>query len=400
MKIKTFLQDSLLNIFSVALPLLVLQIITFPLIANELGGQEYGLIIALISLYTVVSFPLGNVLNNVRLLMNESYLKKKEVGDFNNFLAGSSFIGVIIINILSLYIDPNITKTDIILLSIITVLSLLKEYLIVGFRLILNYKGILLNNFYLSFGYLLGTFFFYLFGYWQLIYLFGLILSIVYILVNTKLHKEPFKFTSLLKETLNKSVLLYISNLLKNLISHADKLILLPLLGPTSVAVYYTATIIGKIISMLINPINSVILSYLVKMERISLKGFLKMFSAALMIGIFGYIASIFVSPFFLRFFYKEWSEQSLELIYITTATAIVGMLSTVINPFNLRFNKTILQIYMTVLHLIVYIISSYFFYTAYGLKGFSFGVLIAAIFQLLMQLSVFFFNYYRKKEL
>lgn len=76
MKNKKFLVDSLLNIISAALPLLILQLVSYPLIAKALGGEEYGLIITLISVFTVVSFPLGNVLNNIRLLKDNEYKEK------------------------------------------------------------------------------------------------------------------------------------------------------------------------------------------------------------------------------------------------------------------------------------------------------------------------------------
>ncbi|MEI4768788.1 hypothetical protein WAX74_03825 [Psychrobacillus sp. FJAT-51614] len=399
MKTKKFLVDSLLNIISAALPLLVLQLISYPLIARVLGGEEYGMIITLISVFTVVSFPLGNVLNNIRLLKDKEYKEANEEGDFNPLILGSSFISIVLIITVSLYVDSSLDILDLILLSLITVGSLWKEYLVVTFRLVLNYRGILLNNLFMSLGYIVGSFIFLYFESWQLIYFIGLLFSLVYIVRHTSLHKERYKFSSLFKDTASKGMLLYIANLLKNILSYADKLILLPLLGPVSVAIYYSSTILGKIISMMINPVNSVILSYLVKVESISLKKVIKMFSISSLLGLFGYVATILISPYFLEFFYKDWAEQSLELVYITTATAIIGVLSTVLQPFNIRFNKISWQIYMSGLHLIVYVASSFYFFKIGGLKGFTFGVLIAAVFKLIMQLSVFLLNYRRNNS-
>lgn len=397
MKKKKFLIDSLLNIISAALPLLVLQLISYPLIARVVGGEEYGLIITLISVITVVSFPLGNVLNNIRLLRDEEYKEANEEGDFNPLLLGSSFVSILLIIYISFYIDSSLEILDFILLSLITVASLWKEYLIVTFRLVLNYKGILLNNIFMSLGYLIGSGIFLYLGNWQIIYFTGLLFSLIYILRHTSLHKEKFRFSNLFKITASKGLALYIANLLKNVLSYADKLILLPLLGPVTVAIYYSSTILGKIISMMINPVNSVILSYLVKVDNISLKNVIKMFSVSTIIGVFGYILTIWISPYFLGFFYKDWAEESLELVYITTATAIVGVLSTVLQPFNLRFNKISWQIYLSGIHLVVYVALCYYFFQIAGLKGFTFGVLMSTVFKLIMRLSIFLFNYRRK---
>jgi len=397
MKKKKFLIDSLLNIISAALPLLILQLISYPLIARVVGGEEYGLIITLISVITVVSFPLGNVLNNIRLLRDEEYKEANEEGDFNPLLLGSSFVSILLIIYISFYIDSSLEILDFILLSLITVASLWKEYLIVTFRLVLNYKGILLNNIFMSLGYLIGSGIFLYLGNWQIIYFTGLLFSLIYILRHTSLHKEKFRFSNLFKITASKGLALYIANLLKNVLSYADKLILLPLLGPVTVAIYYSSTILGKIISMMINPVNSVILSYLVKVDNISLKNVIKMFSVSTIIGVFGYILTVWISPYFLGFFYKDWAEESLELVYITTATAIVGVLSTVLQPFNLRFNKISWQIYLSGIHLVAYVALCFYFFQIAGLKGFTFGVLMSTVFKLIMQLSIFLFNYRRK---
>ncbi len=398
MKNKKFLVDSLLNIISAALPLLILQLVSYPLIAKALGGEEYGLIITLISVFTVVSFPLGNVLNNIRLLKDNEYKEKNEEGDFNPLLVGSSFVSILLIIAISFYIDSSLSLLDYLLLSLITVASIWKEYLVVTFRLVLNYKGILLNNIYMSVGYLIGSIIFLYFESWQIIYFTGLLFSLIYIFRHTSLYKEKFKLSALYKDTASKGVLLYIANLLKNVLSYADKLILLPLLGPVSVAIYYSSTILGKIISMMINPVNSVILSYLVKVDNISLKKVIKMFSISCVLGAVGYLATVWISPYFLGFFYNDWAKESLELVYITTATAIISVLSTVVQPFNLRFNKISWQIYMSGLHLVVYVSAAYYFYKIGGLKGFTFGVLVAAVFKLIMQLSVFMLNYRRSK--
>lgn len=400
MKTKNFFVDSLLNIISSALPLLILQIVSFPILAKELGGDKYGTIVALISLFTIVSFPLGNVLNNLRLLMNKTYIERNLRGDFNFILIVVSFLSIPFITISTIYVNPITNYLNLFFLIIITILAIWKEYLIVSFRIRLNYKGILLNNMYMCLGYIAGTVIFSFVGYWQAIYILGLLFSLIYIFNSSTLHREPYTKTSLLGETKKKYIQLYSASLLKNVVVHADKLLLLALVGPVAVTIYYTSTIIGKVISMMINPINSVMLSYLVKTEKIDIKSFMKVLTLSILVGIVGYFIAIFISPYFLMHFYTEWASEAIKLIYITTAIAVVDVLSTVLNPYNLRFNKTVWQIYMSVAHLILYVTCSYYLFILYDLIGFALGILLAAILKLIIQLSVFLINYSKSCKL
>ncbi|WP_135449623.1 hypothetical protein [Planococcus citreus] len=157
---KKFLIDSLLNIFSTTLPLLVLQLVSLPIVANQTGSDKFGVVITVISVITVIGHPLGNVLNNIRLLKNDFYLQKGLVGDFNYLLIGSSIFSALLVILISIFYINDLNIFNIILLVLIVVLSVLKEYLLVSYRITLNFKGILLNNLLLSIGYGLGTIFF------------------------------------------------------------------------------------------------------------------------------------------------------------------------------------------------------------------------------------------------
>ena len=337
---KKFLLDSLLNIVSMAIPIMVLQFFTLPAIGRNLGSEHYGIVVTLISLFTVVSFPFGNVLTNVRLLLAREYTEKKVSGDFNLLLLSSLVFSTIMLSIGTIYYDGHFSIMSIVFIIFIGVFNLTREYLSVSFRLQLNYKLILMNNVMLSVGYLVGTILFLYTETWQYVFVAGYGLSLFHIIKHTNLYKEPLKITVFFKATTYKSIILLCSSLLRNVLSYADKLLLFPLLGPTAVTIYYTATIVSKIMLMAITPINGVILSYLAKMEKISIRTFLSIIGVTGFIGMIGYVLTIFLSPFVLNTFYKSWAAESLKYIYITSAIGIVEMLISVINPFILKFNN------------------------------------------------------------
>ena len=387
---KNFLIDTILNITATAIPILILQLITLPLVGKKLGGEEYGLVVTLVSLFTVLSFPFGNVLNNIRLLYNQNYEQENLLGDFNILLVRNIIISCIMVILGTIYFEGTFNFLSIGLMILISGINLLREYLIVSFRLILNYKGILINNLLLGWGYILGTFIFYYTSNWQIIYVAAYGTSLIYIIKNTSLIKEPFIKTKLYKKTMSSSWILLLSSFLKNLLIYADKLILFPLLGPKAVSIYYTATIIGKVISMVISPINSVILSYITRMDKFGLKKFFQLLFSLCIIGIFGYVLSILVGPSILRNLYPNWAEESIVLLYITSATAVVGLISTIIHPFILRFTEIKFQLIINGTYIVTYAICALIFFNLFGLLGFSIGIFIASVINLLIMILVF----------
>lgn len=386
--------DAILNIIATAIPIMIVQLIILPIIGNKLGDAQYGLVITLVSLSTLLSQPFGSVLNNIRLLTYTEYEKNNITGDFNILLLGAIIINSFTMIFGTIYYEGTFSFISIVLILILSCFDLIRQYSIVSFRIKLNYKAIVINNFILGIGYLLGLVLFLITGYWQFIYILGSALSLYYIMRNSNLLKEKLTRTQYFKITTYKSSVLLLSSFMGNILLYADKLLIFPLLGPTAVSIYYTATLLGKIISMAITPISSVMLSYLAKMEKMKVKNFIYVISFTLIVGVIGYFATILISSPVLNFLYPNWAKKSMELIQVTTATAIIGMIGSVINPIILRFNNVNWQIIISGTNLIVYIICVVIFYNLYGLIGFSIGVLLASIFKLLLMISIYIFNY------
>lgn len=390
---KKIIYDSILNIIATSLPLIILQLIILPTIGTILGDAKYGLMVTLISLTTLLGHPLGNVLNNIRLLVNEDYQRNRLSGDFNILLVNSIIINSILVIIGTIYYEGHPSFINIILIWGISCLNLVREYLIVSFRLSLNYKAILVNNIILSIGYLFGLLLFYIFGYWQFIYIAGSFFSLLYIIKKSDLLKEGFNTTILFKKTTYKAVILFLSTFMKTILSYADKLILFPLLGPTAVSIYYTATVLSKLITRVITPVTSVMLSYLAKMKEFKIKHFTLLISLMTGIGIVGYFIIIIISEPMLYLLYPQWASESMQLIYITAATTVVGLISSVINPIILRFKNINWQLGISGVNLIITVLAVFIFYYLYGLLGFCIGMLISNIVKLIMMISIYFIN-------
>lgn len=389
---RKIIYDSILNIFASAIPIIILQIVVLPIIGLHLGDEKYGLAVTLISFATLFSLPFGNVLNNVRLLMDREYNDTPSNGDFNILLLFSVVINAIIMISGTIYYHES--AVGVFLVTLFSSFNILREYLLVSFRIRLNYKGILINNIILGIGYIIGLLIFKISGYWQFVYVIGSLVSLVYIINNSKLLSNNFKITKFFKVVSYKSFVLFISTFMKTGLTYADKIILYPLIGPSGVSIYYSATLMGKIISMAITPISSVMLSYLSKMEKLKLKDFFAIIMTISAIGMVGYFIIIFISRPILDLLYPKWADESLKLIHLTTATAIIGVLSSVIHPIILRFNHINWQLFINIFNLIVYTLCSFIFYNLYGLIGFCFGLLLASVIKLLIMIIIFVYSY------
>src|SRR5699024_1008257 len=178
---KKIIFDSVLNIIATALPLLLLQLFVLPILGRKLGEVDYGAVLTLVSLTIIFSQPFGKVVNNIRLLKDSNYNNYEKFGDFNLLLIFGIIVNSLVITLSVLYYDGTSSILSISLIIIVSTLNLIRQYIIVGFRLELNYKGILVNNIILGLGYLIGLLIFFWLPYWQLIYISGYALSIIYI---------------------------------------------------------------------------------------------------------------------------------------------------------------------------------------------------------------------------
>ena len=80
----------------------------------------------------------------------------------------------------------------------------------------LNYKAIFLNNIFLVIGYFVGFVIFVLTRRWQMVYLIGYLISLLYINKTSSIIKEPFIKTNMFKNNLKDTITLIISNILAN----------------------------------------------------------------------------------------------------------------------------------------------------------------------------------------
>lgn len=389
-KYRDIINDIILNLCSSIVPIILLQLVIYPYISKTIGETKYGEMLTIIGFITWCSGSLGNALNNTRLLMNEEYKENKLKGDFNLVLIIILILNSGIILAGTIYYTDSSNILSLISILIISFLYLLREYYVVEFRIYLNYKAILKSNSTLIAGYLIGCVVFTYIHSWEMLYGMGLLCSFIYILNHITLYKEPFVKTYLFKKVLRKSTIYSCATFLGAAINYMDRLIIYPLLGGATVSLYYVSTLFGKIISMGITPINGVMLSYYSKLKSFKKRYFIVLLLVAIGIGVIGYGSCMTISKPILDILYPHLAERAMPYVSITTITAMLSMVVSVINPVVLRFCKEDWQIWISVLVTVLYLIINVPLLKWYGLMGFCFGNLAIMLFKLFLLVGIY----------
>lgn len=382
--------DMALNIAATALPIAVLQLIIYPQIAKLIGGEEYGLMLTIYSVWIMIPNSLGNVLNNIKLLRFKDYQNLGENGDIALLLyRWLSISTVIIFGVIWIY-SGEFSLIHLLLGVLIAAVILLKAYLEVGFRIELNYIAILINNILLCAGYILGFILFRYTGFWEWVFLTGYLLSVLYCAAKTDLLREVPKKTTIYNEIHKDSVNLVFAAVINNLINYADKLVLYPLMGGTAVSVYYTATILGKIAGMLTGPINSVILSYISKWDRSRAGIFKQVLALGAVVVAICYVLAILLAKPVIGLLFPQWLDDVLEIIPLTTATVMLTILASLLQPFVLKYCDMKWQIVISAAGSSLYFMFALLLWTFIGLKGFCLGTIIGASSKLIIMILVY----------
>lgn len=398
---KRIIKDMVINIAGTGIPLVVLQLIIYPIVARRIDENAYGEMQAIMSVLYLLAGTLGGALSTTRLIRQNEYETSKDIGDFNS-LASISLILLIIITpfVFFFYLDSK-SIIDLLLITILSAFLFLVNYYEVGFRLQLNYVRMFITKVLISIGYGLGFCLFSLTFKWQFIFIMSYAVPLGYVLIKTDLIRESFKWTKQRNLTIKNYIDLVLSSLLSKSQTYFDKLLLYPLLGGAAVSVYFAANIFGKLILQTLEPITNVILSYLSKKKTIEQSLWKVTFVIGSVFCILLYFVCIIISGPVLRFFYPQWAVEALTLVPVATASLSISSFLSIIYPFTLKALNTNRQIIINGVGLVVYVVCVLLLYKKYYLIGCCFALLISYISKLLIIIFLYLreINDPRKKK-
>ncbi len=305
-KYKTQLGDSLWSIMGLVLMNAVMQIAAYPMLARIFGESGYGDIQYLMAYINIITVSMGCAANLARMTAPaEERLEGN--GDYNLFLLGVALVGVPFTLLISRFGGVEMDRITVICYYLLFVSMTFRFYADVSYKLTLRYRRYFLYYLFISIGYGIGAVLVWKTQIWPLALLPGELMGILYAyLADGTLRRRGLRPTSRFGWVAKCILIFFISEGISNLIFNVDRLILKLLIGSSAVTVYYLATLVGKTVSLVTTPLNSVLIGYLARYEgrftrRImkwitlaSLASFV-LFTGACMLG--GYIVLLVLYP-------------------------------------------------------------------------------------------------------
>lgn len=385
---KNIFQDFGLNLAASMLVTGVSQLIVYPLLAYYMSAEGYGFMLTLMGIASIVAVACGGSLNNTRLLLNADYEEKQCKGDFSVVLLAMAVITSIALALILrfLYIQQMATIVFIILYAD---LCLARSYCSVEYRLMLDFKKILISNVSGVVGNLIGIVLFILFRkelLWPLPFVGGECVAFIYLLASTRIMGEPLSLTCLFRKMINKESILLVTSISGNILMYLDRLLLLPILGGAAVSVYTVASAFGKTLGILMGPLAGVLLSYYAQTGfPMGRRLFWKINILSLAAGGIFMIGSMFFAAWFIGLLYPLLAAEAEPYILIANATAVVNVAGSMTQPSVLRFAPTIWQLIVQIVYCGIYLFAGMIAVRGAGLWGFSVVVLMASTVKLLL---------------
>ena len=318
------IKNLFLSITATAVFNIVIQFLLYPFFERNLGTEKYGVALSILSIIAIISGTIGTSANYSRMITSSNKSIEYTNGDYNVItLTLSSVCGIAgILYLRYLGISALLPTLLFVLLIVITAF---RYYSDVEYRMKSDFLRYMLFYMAISVGYILGMLVYRLTDEWMLAFLLGEVIGVMFVFLGGTIYRKDALKTSKSFTLVCQSMgFLLFSNLIENLTLNADRLLLMVFSGGTAVTIYYTASLLGKVVAMLSVPINSIIISYLAKYEEDLSKKFWSIATAAIsVLGVLSFAACTFVSPFLLNILYPDLLGDVRDYI----APAILGQI-------------------------------------------------------------------------
>lgn len=334
----------------------VIQLALYPFLNKQLGTDEFGVVLTLISLIAIMGSTFGTAANYSRMVTR---MKGQDSnGDYNIFLLLIAILSVVvsICGLMWLHRFSVLAEVGYLILMVVTVL---RYYSDVEFRLNLNYKRFFIFYLLISVGYLAGIGLFFITHSWIIVMLCGECLAVGFVIVTGSIYKgELFKRSEYFKENMRSLIILSGTELIAAVILNADRLILQAIDGGTSVTIFYAATLIGKMVSLISTPLNGVIIGYLTKYEGGMKKSSFVKLCLGSIVGSF--VINVFcfgVSFIFVRIMYADIFELVRPYLWFANLGQVFYFIANTLTVILLRFTDEKYQLVINILFLIVFVV-------------------------------------------
>ena len=379
-KAKNFLSDSIWSVMALVFVNAISQFVVYPTWNRQLGADKYGTILSLVAVMNIFSISVGSAVNYTRMTTDGG---DKKNNPYLAVLFASSLAFIIVPFIIYRVEGEAFTFWEPVLFWLLMCSTMFRYYLDVEYRLTLNYRGYFFYYFVIGIGYLVGTLLFRFLNVWILALLAGELLSIICVRSHGHILTFDHEHTSIARYrwVATKAYTIFTGNMISSLVFNGDRLLLNFLLDGTSVTIYYLASLLGKTMSLITTPLNSVIIGYLARYKghlTTKIMNFIVFFS--FIITILATALCWLASDVLIPILYPKEYDLVKPFFVLANLSQILYFISGAISALLLRFSKAKYQVYINVIYAAVFLAACIPLTARYGMYGFCDVLLIANI--------------------
>lgn len=377
-KIFNIASDLVFSIAGLMLMNGVLQFLIYSLLRKWVGNEAFGDYQSIIAVVSIMGTTFGVAANYSRMVRARD--KKDTNGDYNIFL---TVISVLCVAVAAgtLIVYKSFNAAHFILLTVLMVSTVLRYYGDVNYRIKLNYKGFFVYYVIITAGYCLGLLVFrYITEQWMLIFILGEIAAVIFVALNGNIFKGKNLLTRSpeFKYSMKSVGILSATNILSAIAQQADKIILGLAINGEAVTVFYVATLLGKVVSLLTTPLNGVLIGYLTKYDGKVTKKMIAVFTFALLgIGIAALFACYVASVIFVKLLHPEVFEDAKQYFFLANAGQIFYFIANCLMTVILRVASEKYQMYINIIYIIIYVATVIPLTMSFGIWGMTIALLI-----------------------
>lgn len=390
-KLTSFATNSIFTMIGLVAMNGISQLVVFPFLRNQYGIEQYGRILSLIGVINIVAVTVGASLNNARLIACSKGKGYDNKPYFILLVLASIVSFAICLISYKLIFASDVEIHNVLLCWLLMCLTIAKYYSEVEYRINLNYRGLLLYYIVISAGYVMGLLLTKLTSSWTFTLLCGELAGFILVCTNGNIYKinklkKRESFTAVCKSVCP----LVLAQLLLNLVFNSDRFLLITFCDSKSVAIYYIASAVGKMVSFATSSFNSVIIGFLVKKkDNISFNKF-KNFSVIItMMAVLSTGACYIGSIVYTKLFYAADYDIAHPFFLWSNAAQVFYFASGLFTTVLLRYSSEKSQLKINISYVIMFCIITIPAVYIHKIWGYVFGLLFSNIFRYILAMTV-----------
>lgn len=382
-------------VFSVAGLMLMngmLQLLINPTLKKWVGSEAFGNYQSILAVVAIMGTTFGVAANYSRMVRSRD--KKDHNGDYNIFIAAVSVL-CIAAAAGTLIVYKSFSPVHFILLTVLMVVTVLRYYGDVNYRIKLNYKGFFVYYMVITAGYCLGLLIFkYISEQWMLTFIAGEAAAVLFVLFHGNIFrgKKTLSPSPEFKGTMKSVGILSATNLLSAIAQQSDRIILRLAMNGEAVTTFYVSTLLGKVVSLLTTPLNGVMIGYLTKYDgKFTKKMFAFFIFALLGLGLIALAGCFIASEIFVKIFYSDVFEEAQPYFLLANAGQVFYFISNCLMTVILRIASEKYQMYINIVYIIIYAATVIPLTLTYGIWGITIALLITNVLKFIITTVVGF---------